>query len=72
MRALLKIVRNGNSAQVTIPRAMLLHCGLIPGQPIIVEVLEDRSIHIRVPVEADVAPRRAKMLWLDNSPAVPA
>ena len=56
MRAMQKLVRNGNSTQITIPRAVLIHLGWLPGQPVILELLEDNSLHIRLPVLADIAP----------------
>lgn len=58
MRAIQKLVRNGNSTQITIPRTVLIHLGWIPGQPVILEILEDRSIVIRTLREADLAPAR--------------
>lgn len=66
MRALQKLIRNGSSTVVTIPRSILIALGWLPGQPIIVEVLEDRSLRIRLPTEADVAPKAAPRIVLDG------
>lgn len=56
MRFLQKLVRNGNSTGVSIPRSVLVHLGWLPGQQVIGEVLEDQSIRIRLPREQDFAP----------------
>lgn len=53
MRALQRLVRNGNSTQVTIPRAILMHLGWLPSEEVIVTVLEDKSLHIRRPTTDD-------------------
>lgn len=59
MRKLQKLVRNGNSTQFTIPHQMLTELGWIAGDYVLVEVLEDRSLHLRYPSERDfVRPRR--------------
>jgi antitoxin component of MazEF toxin-antitoxin module len=49
MRALQKLVRNGNSTQFTIPRPVLIHLGWIAGETMMLEVLEDDRILIRRP-----------------------
>jgi len=41
VKAVQKIVRNGNSAQITIPRALLFELGLRPGD--LIEVFHDGS-----------------------------
>lgn len=53
MRALQALVRNGNSTQVTIPRAMLMAADLIAGQRVILQLNEDKSITIRIPETTD-------------------
>lgn len=58
MRAVQKLVRNGNSTQITIPRSILIHLGWIQGQLVVLDVLEDKSIVVRVPCERDFAPPR--------------
>lgn len=46
MKAIQKIVRQGNSAMVTIPRQMMFAAGLLPGALIVWELLEDRTLHL--------------------------
>lgn len=53
MRALQKLVRNGNSTQFTIPRALLIELGWLPGESVIVELLEDGALRLRRPVPED-------------------
>lgn len=55
MKALQKLVRNGNSTQLTIPRPVLMHLGWLPGDPVIVELLEDKTLHVRPFREAEHA-----------------
>ena len=47
MRTFQKLVRNGNSTQVTLPKAMLLHLGWLPGSMITIELREDSSLVVR-------------------------
>lgn len=56
MRALQKLTRNGNATCVSIPRAILTTIGWLPGQSIIVELLEDSSLRIRRPAASDFEP----------------
>lgn len=53
MRALQRLVRNGHATQVTIPKAILIHLGWLPGEDVIVDVLEDKTLHIRRPETKD-------------------
>jgi len=69
MRALQKLVRNGNATQITIPRQMLIALGWLPGDAVIVELLEDNTLRARPPVERDVAPVRKPRLIYDDAPA---
>jgi len=69
MRALQKLVRNGNSTQVTIPRPMLIALGWLTGEQMILELLEDQSLRIRRPVERDFAPVSAPRMMFDNTSA---
>lgn len=46
MKALQKLVRNGNSTHVAIPRQVLIFLGWLPGEPVVLEVLEDKSIRL--------------------------
>lgn len=66
MRALQKLTRNGNSTAITIPRTLLHALGWLPGESVIIELLEDRSIRIRRPVERDFAPIGAPRLLADD------
>lgn len=70
MRYLQKLVRNGNSNQVTLPRQLMAWCDLIPAQPVIIEALEDKSIRIRAARENDFAPTRPPRIVLDPDPPV--
>ena len=53
MRALQKLVRNGNSTQFTIPRAILIHLNWVAGETMMLEVREDGSMLLRRPRESD-------------------
>lgn len=58
MRALQKLVRNGNSTQVTIPKPLLVHLGWLPGGDVIVELaVDNRSLVFREPRADDFGPR---------------
>lgn len=69
-RALQKLVKNGNATAVSIPRPLLAFVGWIPGQSVILDVLEDKSILIRLPVERDFAPITPSRVLYLNEPAV--
>lgn len=71
MRALQKLVRNGNSTGVMIPRPILIYLGWLPGEQIVIEVLEDKSLHVRRPCERDVAPLGPPKLIYDAPAPVP-
>lgn len=47
LRAIQKIVKQGNSAMVTIPRQLLFAMGLLPGEFVELAQLEDNSVRIR-------------------------
>lgn len=66
MRALQKLVKNGNSTAVSIPRPILIHLGWLPGEQVVMEVLEDKSIRVRRPCERDIAPLGAPRLVYDD------
>lgn len=59
---LVRIVMNGNAAAVTIPRPMLHGLGWRPGDLLVPEVLEDRTIRFRPPTLKDIAPERLQGL----------
>jgi len=54
-----KVTRNGNSAGVTIPRRLLAHMDLLPGDVVRVELQEDGTLLIRPFENRNVAPFRA-------------
>jgi len=56
MRALQKLCRNGNATHVAVPRAILHVLGWLPGESVIMELLEDQSLRIRRPTARDFAP----------------
>jgi antitoxin component of MazEF toxin-antitoxin module len=66
MRVQHKLVKNGNSIQLTIPRQMLIALGWLAGQSVITELLEDGSLHVRLPRESDFAPMRAPRMIYDT------
>ena len=60
MRAVQKLVRNGNSTQVTILRPMLVWLGWLPGESVVVEVLEDKTLLVRKLELRELAPRQMR------------
>ena len=46
-RAVCKLVRNGNSTQLTIPSRILTYIGWLPGEQAVITVLEDKTLHVR-------------------------
>ena len=66
MRALQKLVVNGNSTHVTIPRPLLLWLGWLPGEAIIVEATEQKSVILRRPAENEFLPKRAVSILIDG------
>ena len=67
MRALQKLVSNGNSTQVTLPRTVLHYLGWLPGEQIILEVTEAKHVVIRKPAPDEFAPKRAVSVVLDST-----
>lgn len=65
MRALQKLSRNGNATTISIPRAILAHLGWLPGEAMIVEVLENHEVLIRRPRADDFAPVTTPRLIFD-------
>lgn len=71
MRAWQKLVRNGNSTQVTIARPILTALGWLPGELVSVELLENQTLvisrfhqHQSAPphTRAAIEPTAAKLL----------
>lgn len=72
MLAIQKLVHNGSSTQVTIPRAMLNVLGWMPGSIIAVEYQPDHSLKIRKPRERDFqAVRFTGKMLIDTEPPKP-
>lgn len=72
MRALQRLVRNGNSTTITIPRVMLVSIGWLPGEYVVLELLDDHSVRVRRPEERDIAPLgKPRMLAEAPSTAAP-
>jgi antitoxin component of MazEF toxin-antitoxin module len=65
MRALQKLVRNGNSTHIAIPIGVLHWLGWLPGEAVILETLEDKSILVHRPGPNDFLPKRHKAVVLD-------
>ena len=72
MRALQKLATHGNSTGVNFPRVMLHHLEWLPGESVIIELLEDKSLRIRRPCEKDFAPVQAPRIFRDAADAVKA
>ena len=66
MRGLQKLYRNGGSTVVSIPRPILFALDWLPGQLVIIEVLEDKSLHLRLPRTDDLGPRMPPRLVFDD------
>lgn len=68
MRALQRLVRNGNSTQVTIPKQLLVHLGWLPGGNVIAELaVDNESITLRAPRPEDFGARtRSAVLTHDT------
>lgn len=56
MRAMQKLIRHGNSTGISIPRVILVNLGWLPGQAILVEEMEDKSLRVRQPRASDFGP----------------
>ena len=70
MRALQKLVTRGNSVGINMPRTMLINLGWLPGENLIIELLEDDSVRLRRPCAQDFAPMRPPRLVHDAVGAV--
>lgn len=71
MRRLQKLVRNGNSTQVTLSPQMLDFLGWVPGQEILVELTEHNFLIVRRPSPSDFATKPTGAIMLDASLPVP-
>ena len=64
MIAVQKLMRNGTSTVVTIPRPVLMHCDLMAGQVVVWEVLEDKTLRLRPCTDAALSPRKPPKMIL--------
>lgn len=71
MKRLQRLVRNGNSTQVTLAPQMINFLGWLPGQEIIVELTDHNFIIVRKPAPSDYATRPTGAVTLDASLPVP-
>jgi antitoxin component of MazEF toxin-antitoxin module len=70
MRADVRLTRNGNCTTITIPRAMRTHLGWLPGERMVIELLEDQSVRVRRMTADDIAPPRIPSLVFTTPAAV--
>lgn len=72
MRALQKLVRNGNSTGVSIPRPFLFKLNWVPGRAVVLELTENcDALVIRVPREADFGLVSPPILFSHGTPEKP-
>lgn len=64
-RALQKLTRNGNSTSITIPRAVLFALGWLPGQSVVIELLENKTLLVRLPNERDFGVQASPRVFYD-------
>lgn len=67
MKRLQKLVRNGNSTQVTLAPQMLAFLGWVSGQEIIVELTEHNFLIVRRPAPSDYATKPIGPIMLDRA-----
>lgn len=72
MRRLQKLVRNGNSTQVTLAPQMMNFLGWLPGQEVIVELTEHNFLIVRRPSPSDFAAKITRAVMLDATLPEPA
>lgn len=66
MRCMAKLQRCGNATHVCIPRAAMFWLGWLPGEAVVFEVLEDKSVRFRRLTTDDVAPKRPGRVVFDK------
>lgn len=71
LRAIQKIVKNGNSFQVTIPRPMLFALGLMPGEFVRITQTGDKSFLIEPFRTGEEVSRLSPGVLVEPAPAVP-
>jgi hypothetical protein len=68
VKSLQKLTRNGNSSTITIKGPMLRATGWLPGRYVLVELTEQRTIHVRTPTEADISALQSAPRPTDPAP----
>jgi hypothetical protein len=72
VKAIQKIVRQGNSAMVTIPRQLMFAAGLLPGALVVWELLEDRTLTLHEWRDNTVQQNRTPRIVSNGPDKVPA
>lgn len=67
MRRLQKIVKNGGSVHVSLAPQMLCYLGWLPGEAVIVELTEQKSIVVRRPHPDEFMPKHTHAVTIDGS-----
>lgn len=70
VRTDLKLTRNGNATTITIPRTIRTALGWVPGDRMVLEVLDESSILVRQMRPSDVGPPRVPRIVFDDPPVV--
>lgn len=68
MLAIQKLIVNGTSVMVTIPRPFMRVLGWLPGQTVMVEMQLDKAVKIRRPRERDFEPKKKSAVELSLTP----
>jgi antitoxin component of MazEF toxin-antitoxin module len=66
MRAEQKLVRHGNAVGINIPRVIMNTLGWLPGDLVVVELLEDKSLRLRPRTRDDYAPITTPRIVYDD------
>lgn len=65
------LTRNGTSTCINIPRWMLFELGWLPGESVILQALDDKSLLIRRPSDSDFAPKTTVRVLPEPVPVLP-
>jgi antitoxin component of MazEF toxin-antitoxin module len=65
-RAIQKLVRNGSSTQITLPRWILVPLGWLPGTDVVVELTENNAILITPLEDPRFKPKNARRVVQDE------
>lgn len=71
MRQLQKLQRCGNSTHVAVPKQALAWLGWLPGEAILFELLENKTVVFRKPTESDFAPKKPRPVVLEAALPMP-